>query len=315
MDIHKNAATTPRGRYEIVRRARHGERPAGIARALGVSAKTVTKWLDRYAAEGEAGLRDRRSRPHRLHRPTPPATAERALALRRQRRTLAEIARKVGVSKSTAARLCRRAGLARLKALDPVRPVVRYEREKPGELLHMDIKKLSRIDGIGHRITGDRRGQSSKRGTGWEFAHVCIDDHSRLAYVEVLPCETKASCTAFLLRAVDWFASLGVRAERLMTDNGPAYRSKIFGEAVRALGVRHVFTKPYTPQTNGKAERFIQTALREWAYARPYSRSTQRTRLLGPWLDRYNRKRPHASLDGNPPASRIPGNNLLALHI
>jgi transposase InsO family protein len=241
-------------------------------------------------------------------------------ALRRQRWTGAQIARETGVSKATVSRVLRRLGLNRLKALEPAEPVRRYEHEHPGDLIHIDIKKLGRIDGIGHRITGDRRGQSNRRsrgeGLGWEFVHVCIDDASRIAFSQVMKNEKKGSAVAFLEAAVAYYANLGVTVLRVMTDNGSCYRSRAFAKACKQLGLKHIRTRPYTPKTNGKAERFIQTSLREWAYARAYHHSSERTAELPRWLHRYNWHRPHGSIGSIPPISRLglTGNNLLRLH-
>jgi transposase InsO family protein len=274
----------------------------------------------RYKAEGVAGLQDRSSRPHRLYRPTPQPTVERIAQLRRQRWTGQQIAAEVGVSPATVSRILQRLGLNKLKSLEPAEPVRRYERAQPGELLHIDIKKLGRIDGIGHRITGDRRGQSNRRGRrqglGWEFVHVCIDDASRIAFVQVLPDEKKQSAVAFLKAAITYYASLGIKVARVMTDNGSCYKAFDFRHACRDLDLKHIRTKPYTPKTNGKAERFIQTALREWAYARAYTHSDLRTAELPSWLHRYNWHRPHGSLQSKPPISRLglAGDNLLRLH-
>ena len=222
----------------------------------------------------------------------------------------------VGVSPATVSRILRRLGLNKLAALEPAEPVRRYEREHPGELIHIDIKKLGKIDGVGHRITGDRTRQSNSRGIGWEAIHVCIDDHSRLAFAEVLPDQKKQSAAAFLRAAVAYYQSLGVRIDRVMTDNGPCYRSFEFRDACRELGLRHIRTRFYTPQTNGKAERFIQTALREWAYAFAYHHSNERTAQLPKSLHRYNWHRPHGSLNAKTPISRLglAEDNLLRLH-
>lgn len=322
MDVHKNARVTPAGREVMVRRVvEDGQTLKAVSEAVGVCPRTVRKWVGRFRAEGVAGLRDRSSRPHRLHRPTPNETVARIEALRRQRWTGAQIARETGVSKATVSRVLRRLGLNRLRALEPAQPIRRYEREHPGELIHIDIKKLGRIDGIGHRITGDRRGQSNRRGRGeglgWEFVHVCIDDASRIAFAQVMPDEKKESATAFLKAAVAYYQSLGVTVARVMTDNGACYKAFAFRDACRALGLKHLRTRPYTPKTNGKAERFIQTALREWAYAQAYSHSDRRTAELPRWLHRYNWHRPHGSLDAMTPISRLglTGNNLLRLHI
>ena len=225
--------------------------------------------------------------------------------LRRQRLTGPVIARKLGVPVSTVGAVLRRRGLGRLAALEPKPPVIRYEREHPGELIHLDIKKLGRIQGIGHRITGDRKGQSATRGAGWEYLHVAIDDASRLAYTELLPNERKESATAFLIRALGWFERHGVTVARVMTDNGSCYRSKLCIETCDAAEARHLRTKPYTPRTNGKAERFIQTSLREWAYAAAYHTSAERAATMPIWLCGYNSHRPHSALGGKPPISQL----------
>jgi transposase InsO family protein len=237
--------------------------------------------------------------------------------LRRQRYTGKQIAAETGVSPATVSRILRRLGLNRLSALEPAEPVRRYEREHPGELIHIDIKKLGKFNRIGHRITGDRTGQSNARGIGWEFVHVCIDDASRIAFSRVMKDEKKASAVAFLKAAVAYYASLGVTIERVMTDNGSCYRSKAFARACKKLGLKHIRTKPYTPKTNGKAERFIQTSLREWAYARAYNTSGERAAELPKWLHRYNWHRPHGGIKSQTPISRLglTGNNLLRLHI
>lgn len=317
MDIHKNARLTPHSRAELVRRVcERGERQAAVAAAFGISAKTAGKWVRRYQAEGSAGLVDRSSRPHRLYRPTPQPVVESIAALRRQRLPGQAIAATVGVSPATVSRILRRLGLNRLKDLDPAAPVRRYERERPGELIHIDIKKLGKFNRIGHRITNDRTGQSKSRGVGWEFVHVCIDDASRIAFSRVMKNERQGCAVTFLKAAIDYYASLGVTVERVMTDNGSCYRSGAFRRACKRLGLRHIRTKPYTPKTNGKAERFIQTALREWAYAKAYDTSRQRAAELPAWMHRYNWHRPHGSIDDQPPISRLrlAGNNLLRLH-
>jgi transposase InsO family protein len=232
--------------------------------------------------------------------------------LRRQRLTGPQIARRLGLPLSTVGGILRRLGLGRLAALEPRPPVVRYQRERPGELLHIDSKKLGRIAGIGHRITGRRSGMINRhRGLGWEALHVAIDDASRLSYSEILPDERKASATAFLDRALGWFARYGVAVERVMTDNGSAYRSHAFRRACAAAGLRHLRTKPYTPRSNGKAERLIQTVMRECAYARPFVCSQDRAAALPRWLHLYNVHRPHAALAGRPPITRLAMNNLL----
>ena len=245
-------------------------------------------------------MQDRSSRPHRLRQPTPAAVVEEIERLRRQRWTGKQIAVKVGVSPATVSRVLRRLGLNKLSALEPAEPVRRYEREHPGELIHLDIKKLGRIGSVGHRITGRQTGVVNRHlGIGWEYVHVCIDDASRIAFVQVMADQRKESAAAFLEAAIAYYAKLGVRVERVMTDNGSCYRSKMFRTACKELGLRQIFTRPYTPKTNGKAERFIQTALREWAYAHAYLNSNQRSAELIPWLHRYNWHRPHGSLKAN----------------
>lgn len=316
MNVHKNARLTPRGREWIVELDASGQTPQAISQAVGVCSRTVRKWISRYRREGLAGLRDRSSRPHQLRQPTPPAVVEEIERLRRRRLTGKAIAVEVRVSSATVSRVLRRLGLNKLSALDP-EPVRRYERENPGELIHLDIKKLGKIGSVGHRITGRRTGVVNRHlGIGWEFVHVCIDDASRIAFSRVMKDEKKQSAVAFLKAAVAYYASLGVKIERVMTDNGSCYRSKAFGRACKRLGLKHIFTRPYTPKTNGKAERFIQTSLREWAYARAYNTSYERTAELPRWLHRYNWHRPHGSIGSMPPISRLglTGNNLLRLH-
>ena len=317
MDIHKNARLTPHSRAELVRRVlEEGQTRKAVATALRVCPRTVRKWIGRFQAEGPEGLQDRSSRPHRLHRPTPAPIVRRIEALRRERRTGQQIAAELGVSAATVSRVLRRLGLNTLKALEPAEPVRRYERKAPGELLHIDIKKLGRFERVGHRITGDRSGHSNSRGVGWEYVHVCIDDNSRIAFAQILPDERKHSATAFLKAAVAYYESLGITIKRVMTDNGSCYKSHDFRDTCRALKMKHIRTKPYTPKTNGKAERFIQTALREWAYARAYQTSDQRGADMPRWLHRYNWHRPHASLKYKTPISRlaISEDNLLRLH-
>ncbi|PSM16266.1 leucine zipper domain-containing protein [Nitratireductor sp. StC3] len=295
MNIHKNARLTPLRREEMARDIVEGRlSKADAARTYGVTGKVVARWVERLRAEGRAGMADRSSRPKTSPRRTAASVADAIVALRRQRLTGKHIAMETGVSAATVSRVLARAGLSRLKDLEPAQPVRRYERERPGEMIHIDIKKLGRFDRIGHRITGDRTGQSNSRGVGWEFVHACIDDASRVAY----------------------YASLGIVVERVMTDNGSCYRSKDFASVCRRLGLKHIRTKPYTPKTNGKAERFIQTALREWAYAVAYPTSDYRAAELPAWLDRYNWHRPHGSLKSRTPISRIglAEDNLLRLH-
>jgi transposase InsO family protein len=316
MNVHKNARLTPFGRERIVAQVLSGQTPKAISQTVGVCPRTVRKWTKRFEAEGLAGLQDRTSRPHRLYRPTPQALIDRIGALRRERLTGKAIAAEVGVSPATVSRVLKRLGLNKLRALEPAE-VRRYERDNPGELIHIDIKKLGKFNRIGHRITGDRHGQSNARGIGWEFVHVCIDDASRIAFSQVMKDEKKGSAVRFLKAAVAYYKGLGITIERVMTDNGSCYRSKAFATACKRLGLKHIRTKPYTPQTNGKAERFIQTSLREWAYARAYNTSKERAAELPRWLHRYNWHRPHGSIGSVPPISRLgmSGNNLLRLHI
>jgi transposase InsO family protein len=317
MDTHKNAPLTPKGRETMVRAVLdEGLSKAAAARRFNVTPKTVAKWVERFAAEGVEGLRDRSSRPLSSPNRTAPATAAAVEALRRQRHTGEQIAVEVGVSPATVSRILRRLGLNPLSALEPAEPVRRYERAAPGEILHIDIKKLGKFNRIGHRITGDRTGQSNARGVGWEYVHLAIDDHSRLAYSEILPDEKRASCLRFLFNALRFFRSLGVKVERVMTDNGVSFRSFRYAKALRRLKIKHLRTRPYTPKTNGKAERFVQTSLREWAYARADNTSDERAAELPVWLHRYNWHRPHGSLRSKPPISRLPltENNLLRLH-
>lgn len=318
MNIHKNARLTPLRREEMALAVIEGRlSKAQAARIHGVSAKIVARWVERYKAEGRAGMTDRSSRPGRMPGATDPLICERIIALRRQRWTGKHIAKQAGVSPATVSRVLRRAGLSRLRDIEPAEPVRRYERAHPGEMIHIDIKKLGRFDRVGHRITGDRTGQSGSRGVGWEFVHVSIDDASRIAFTQILPDERKESAVTFLKAAVAYYAGLGVTIARVMTDNGSCYKSKAFAKACRDLGLKHVRTRPYTPKTNGKAERFIQTALREWAYAIAYPTSDHRAAELPVWLHRYNWHRPHGSLKSKTPISRLAqtGDNLLRLHI
>jgi transposase InsO family protein len=316
MDIHKNARLTPHGRERLAKMILSGQTPQAASEAAGVCPRTGRKWADRFKQEGLAGLQDRSSRPHQLYRPTPPEVIEHIESLRRQRLPGNEIAATVGVSAATVSRVLKRLGLSKLSALEPAEPPRRYEREQPGEMIHIDIKKLGKFNQIGHRITGDRTGQSNSRGVGWEYVHVCIDDASRVAFSRIMKSERKACAVAFLKAAVAYYKSLGVIVERVMTDNGSCYRSGAFAKACRRLGIKHIRTKPYTPRTNGKAERFIQTSLREWAYARAYLNSKQRARELPFFMHRYNWHRPHASIGRMPPITRLglSDDNLLRLH-
>lgn len=310
MNSHKNARLTLEGRKLLIKRiAVMGLAPA--AAAAGISVRTARKWRQRFERQGAAGLHDRNSRPAQTRNSIDAALAQRIEQLRRSRMPLRSIACVVGRSVATISRFVATLGLSGLQALEPKAPVLRYEKEAPGALLHMDTKKLGRIVRPGHRVTGDPR--DSVAGAGWEFAHVAIDDHSRVGFVQMHADERKSSATDFLKAAVAHYAALGVKIERLITDNGSAYRSRLFNKTCQALGIRHTFTRPYRPQTNGKAERFIQTCLREWAYGRVWANSHERTAWLPAFLSYYNARRPHSALGYKPPASRLGGNNLLQL--
>lgn len=311
MNSHKNARTTYAGRKLLIERIGViGLMPA--AEAAGISVRTARKWLKRFEAQGEAGLLDRSSRPARTRSTVDAELRARIERLRRSRMPMHTIARVVGRSVATISRVLGALGLSSLKALEPAAPVMRYERSVPGEMLHLDTKKLGRIVRPSHRVTGNRR--DSVDGAGWEVAHVAIDDHSRAGFVQMHADEKKTSAVEFLKAAVAHYAALGVRIQRVLTDNGSAYRSRLFARTCEALGIKHSFTRPYRPQTNGKAERFIQTCLREWAYARTYANSADRTSWLPAFLAYYNSRRPHAALGYKPPASRLGGNNLLQLN-
>ena len=316
MNVHKNARLTPKGRALLVSRVRTERWPVAKAAARRRDLPTNRVSL---AGTASGGRRACPTGPELGARPMPTPHRRRCHRLsieqlRRQRMTGPQIAQQLGIPRSTVGAMLRRLGLGRLSALEPKPESVRYERDKPGELIHIDIKKLGRIDGIGHRITGDRTGQSNKRGTGWEYLHVAIDDASRLAYTEILPNERKETAIAFTRRALTWFQRFGVTTERLMTDNGSAYKSHAYRDLMPELGIRHKRTRPYTPRTNGKAERFIQTSLREWAYATAYHSSAERTEALQPWLTTYNSNRNHSALGGQPPfkwLTNLPGFDML----
>ena len=321
MNIHENARLTPRGRERMVRQVLGGEDRELVAAHHGVSVRTVAKWLARFRAEGAAGLRDRSSRPHRSPGRTDDEVAARIIALRRRRWTGKHVARELGVSAATVSRVLRRAGLSRMRDLDPPEPERRYQHAEPGDMIHLDIKKLGRFDRPGHRVTGSRHGQSNPRaraegGYGWEYVHVSIDDRSRVAFTQLHPDEKAVSAVAHLRAAVAYYRSLGITVRRVMTDNGSCYRSYAFATACRELGLKHVRTKPYTPRTNGKAERFIQTSLREWAYARAYQSSQQRAHELPRWTHLYNWHRPHGGIADQTPISQLSltENNLMTLH-
>jgi transposase InsO family protein len=304
MRTHRNAKTTPKGRAVLVKRVlEEGWSVQRAAHGSGVSKRTVYKWLARYRRGGEAALLDGACTPRRRPRRTSEPVERRIVGLRSGRLSGPAIARRTGVPRSTVGNVLRRHGVGRLGPAKPRPPIVRYERERAGELVHVDTKALGRIGRVGHRITGHR--EHTTRGIGWEHVHVCIDDASRVAYVEILASQQQEDAVGFMRRAVAWFAARGVRVERVMTDNGSAYLSRAFGGLCAELGVRHLRTRPYTPRTNGKAERFIQTLLREWAYARAYRTSAWRSRALGPWLRYYNHRRPHSALRDQAPITRL----------
>jgi transposase InsO family protein len=315
MDYHHHARLTTYGREQLARSVVEGRLSLCEAAAEhGLSRQTAAKWVRRYREQGAGGLADRSSRPHCSPRRVQPEIAERAGRLRRERWTGVRIAQTLGLSRATVSRILVRLQLNRMRHLDPPLPVQRYEHASPGDLLHLDIKKLGRMDRPGHRVTGNRKGRV--QGVGWEHMHVAIDDHSRIAFSAIYTDDSRTSAIVFLHAALDYYRRLGIRFKAILTDNGGAYRSRAFAAACRTLGLKHRFTRPYTPRTNGKAERFIQTALREWAYARSYRDSTERHQQLRPWLHQYNWHRPHASLGLSPPISRsgLQVNNLLRLH-
>jgi transposase InsO family protein len=315
MNTHKNARLTYLRRLEMVQDiTERGMSASEAAAKHGVSAVTARKWLGRYLAGGAAGLLDKSSRPEKSPRAIEPHVALAIVELRRKLYLQARIASYMGVSRATVSRVLRRAGLSRLSDLRPEESVQRYERDNPGELLHIDIKKLGRFDRIGHRITGDRTQRA--RHVGWDYVFVAVDDHSRIAFTQVYPDETKRSAEAFLRAAMSYFARLGVPIQRVLTDNGMSFRSGQFGAACLELGISQKFTRAYRPQTNGKAERFIQSALREWAYGRTYRNSDQRSAALPIWNHFYNWHRPHHGINLMPPMSRLsmPRKNLLTLH-
>lgn len=305
MKLHPNAKTTPHMRALLVHRVRTLHWPvATAASAAGVAVRTAHKWLARHRRGGVAALADRPSTPHRQPRRTPASVITAIVTARHERLTAWAIAVRLQVPRSTVAVILARLGLNKLRTLDPAPAVTRYECARPGELVHLDIKPFARILRVGHRIHGDRATRVA--GAGWEFVHVAVDDYSRAAYAEVLPDQTGATTTGFLRRTLRWFARRGVRVQRVLTDNGGGYLSRAFHHAAQRAGVRLTRTRPYRPQTNGKAERFIQTLTRRWAYAVPYPSSWQRTQALRPWLRHYNLERPHAALNYQPPCVRFP---------
>ena len=312
MKLHGNARTCPRSRKLLVERIESKSWSLrAAAEAAGVSERTAYRWLKRWREEGEAGLRDRSSAPKSIPHRTPPDRVEAVVALRRLYMTGAEIAELLGMALSTVSAVLKRVGLGKRSRLRPLEPPNRYERKRPGELVHLDIKKLGRIAGAGHRVTGNRRSQNSRRGRrsrgelGWEFVHVAVDDATRLAYAEVLGDEKASTAAGFLRRAIAFYARYGITVQRVLTDNGAAYRSTIHAVACRALGIRHLRTRPRRPQTNGKAERFIRTLLAGWAYGAIYHDSAERTAALAGWIDFYNRRRPHGALSHKPPIARL----------
>jgi transposase InsO family protein len=318
MKLHGNAALTPNGRLRLARRVvEQGWSLSEAAEAAEVSERTARKWVRRYREEGEVGLADRCSAPNSQPGATPEDRIAAIAALRRVRLTGQEIALTLGMALSTVQGILTRIGLGKLSRLEPPEPPNRYERKRPGELLHIDVKKLGRIGhkGAGHRATGNKGKGQRSRGAGWEFVHICIDDATRLAYVELLSDEKATTCIAFLRRALRFYARHGITVERLMTDNGSAYRSKLHAIACRTLAIKHIRTRPYRPRTNGKAERFIRTLLGGWAYGAIYRSSTERAAALSGWPDFYNSHRPHGSLAHKTPMQRLTalqqGNNLV----
>jgi transposase InsO family protein/transposase len=315
MKLHGNAALSLNKRRQLARRVVKGRWSlAEAAAAAEVSENTARKWVRRFRAEGESGLLDRSSAPHSVHNATPEDRVQVIAALRRLRFTGPEIAELLAMATSTVGAVLNRIGLGKLSCLEPPEPVRRYEKRRAGQLLHIDVKKLGRIErGAGHRATGKRRHNPSRtdaagrrrRQVGWEFVHVCVDDATRLAHAEVLSDERAVTAIAFLRRCLAFYRAHGVRVERVMTDNGSAYVSAVFALACRALGIKHCRTQPYRPQTNGKAERFIRTMLTEWAYALVYGSSDERTATLSSWLERYNTSRRHGALGHRPPLTRL----------
>ena len=302
MDIHKNARLTPRSRVALVETVIGGMAFSRAATSFHVTPKTAAKWVRRFKNEGTAGLRDRSSRPHRSPKATSSSQKDLVVELRRQHRPAYHIARSTGLSPATVSRILRRVRLSRWRDLHPLPPVVRYEHPFPGDLLHLDIKGMTRFQQVVWRGDGRRRGQHKH--PGWEALHIAIDDHSRLAFTRILPDQKAHTTIAFLKEAVDFFARYGIGIRALLTDNGSSYRSHQFRQTCSEMGIKHRRTRPYSPQTNGKAERFIQTALREWAYSTHWPDSDQRNLALAPWTHYYNHERPHGSLHYKPPISR-----------
>lgn len=308
MNLHSSAKTCPFSRGLLVRRVRgQGWTVRAAAEAAHISVRTAYKWLARFQREGRAGLRDRSSRPKRASNRTEAAVVAKVIDLRRSRLPATEVARRLVMPRSTVGLILRRKGLAKWSSLEKKEPPRRYEIAEPGGLLHLDIKKLGKIQGVGHRIHGDFTKRS--RGVGWEHLHIAIDAHSRSSYAEILQDEKKETTAAFLQRALFHYASQGIRIQRILTDNGKCYHSFLVRDVCEAHAIKHSYTKPYRPQTNGKAERFIQTALREWAYRLAYESSEQRSQALKAWLHHYNHHRSHSALAGLTPAATL--NNVL----
>jgi transposase InsO family protein len=327
MKLHGNAALTLKNRRTLVRHLVEEDwLPAEAAAHAGVTVRTARKWAGRYRQDGEAGLLDRPSTPTRVWNRTNERRTQLIACLRRLRMTGPEIAEVLAMPTSTVSAVLERIGLGKLSRLEPPEPPNRYEKSRPGELLHLDVKKLGRISvkGAGHRVTGHKRSRISRRddgvkrgATGWEYCHVCVDDATRLAFVEVLADERSRTAVAFLRSCLGFYRAHGVQVERVMTDNGSAYVSAVFSLACRALGIKHSRTRPYRPRTNGKAERFIRTMLAEWAYAAIYGSSNERTRVLSGWLERYNTTRRHGALGHRPPLARLrelTGNNVAGIY-
>jgi len=314
MNIHSLAKTSPFCRWILVKRVLiEGQSIAQAAQHFSISRRTVYKWLKRFHQEGFLGLLDRSSRPRRSPTQLPQRVIERIRALRLKRLTVTAIAHLLKLVRSTVAVWLKRLGLNRLRALEPHEPARRYEHQHPGDMLHLDIKQLARIEALGSRITGDLSKRS--RGAGWERLHVCIDDYSRVAYAEILPDEKGLTAAGFLQRATEFFRACGVTVRRVLTDNGPCYDSTTFANHCRRLGLRHCRTRPYRPQTNGKAERFIRTLMEEWGRVKPFKHSRERSKDLPRWISYYNLDRVHSALGYLPPASRLPTvNNVLGKH-
>jgi transposase InsO family protein len=313
MKLHGNARTCPKSRKLLVERIESRTWSlAAAAEAAGVSERTAYRWLKRWREEGDAGLGDRSCAPQSIPHRTPADRVRAIEALRRLRMTAAEIAEILAMALSTVSAVLKRIGLGKRSRLEPPEPPNRYERKRPGELVHLDIKKLGRIAGVGHRMVATRQSQNQRRARrragllGWEFVHVAVDDATRLAYAEVLPNELGTTAAEFLRRAVAWFESFGIRVERILSDNGACYRSRVHALACSELGIRrHLFTRPYRPRTNGKAERFIQTLANRWAYGAIYGSSGERTAALSGWLTHYNFTRRHGALGHKPPGARL----------